>query len=149
MNMQMIYVPTIAMLISVVAGCTDHDSTPNSTVPHPQNRQASDNTARAPFHASKDVAPAERGKADASTDIAVGRLRYFHIGPPLRQESPYIRILKADYSITLEQEGCCPVPPRAEYVNAYNDRMVELLTKRFGFNPVVAAADKAAKNGGF
>jgi hypothetical protein len=96
-----------------------------------------------------DLAPSIQGERDAASDIAAGRWRYFHIGEPLRDDSPYIGILRSRYQVSVEQEGCSPVPPRAAYVKAYNNRMLRALTERFGLDPIRAAADDAAKRGGF
>jgi hypothetical protein len=82
----------------------------------------------------------DRGWAEAERDIVQGKLRLKTYGCPIEGEQEDAKRLKQRFAVEWKRvAGCCVTKEFAEEVEAYNERMNQEISVRFGAD----ALDKA------
>jgi hypothetical protein len=87
-----------------------------------------------------------KGKADAKSDLAAGKLAIETAGMPAPWRSTYARLLRERHGIEiLEVAGCIVDEGTMQHINAYNGVMKAEISRRFGADTLEKTAEEAQR----
>jgi hypothetical protein len=83
-----------------------------------------------------DVAEKAAGIYAATDDITKGIIRYEIAGQPMQIDQEIKHQALSEYGIIVEFSGCRG-SPRIDFSSGYRETVINHLTKKYGFNPVI------------